>query len=45
MQTHNAGDVRLPDLKFSSCRWPLGGPFEKAEFFCGEPAASAAGAQ
>src|SRR3954462_6225573 len=37
MQTHSIGQVRLPDLKFSSCRWPLGGTFEKAKFFCGEP--------
>jgi hypothetical protein len=38
MQTHSIGQVRLPDLTFRICRSPLGGTFEKAQFFCGEPA-------
>ena len=29
--------VRLWDLGPNSCRWPLGGPLEHAEFFCGAP--------
>ncbi len=29
--------VRLWDLRTNSCRWPLGGMWEHAEFFCGEP--------
>ena len=29
--------VRLWDLRPTSCRWPLGRPWDHAEFFCGEP--------
>jgi hypothetical protein len=38
MQAQNAGQARLWDLEFNSCRWPIGQPWERAEFFCGEPA-------
>jgi hypothetical protein len=30
--------VRLLDLTPGRCRWPIGGPLERAEFFCGQPA-------
>jgi hypothetical protein len=29
--------VWLSDLRSTSCRWPLGGPWDHVEFFCGEP--------
>jgi GcrA cell cycle regulator len=29
--------VRLWELKPNSCRWPSGGPRERAQFFCGKP--------
>ncbi len=35
MQTHQSG-LRLFDLRANTCRWPLGGTWEPAEFFCGE---------
>jgi hypothetical protein len=40
MQTEGASGVRLWDLRRTSCRWPLGGAWEHAEFFCGEPIVS-----
>jgi hypothetical protein len=36
MQTEGVSGVRLSDLRRMSCRWPLGGTWEHAEFFCGE---------
>ncbi len=27
---------RLWDLRINRCRWPMGGTWEQAEFFCGE---------
>ena len=38
MQTDESSGVRLWDLRMTSCRWPLGGTWAPAEFFCGEPA-------
>lgn len=39
MHTDGANNgVRLLDLRHSSCRWPLGGAWDHAEFFCGAPA-------
>jgi hypothetical protein len=35
-ETTSAG-VKLQDLKLESCRYPLGGPWDRVEFFCGEP--------
>jgi GcrA cell cycle regulator len=29
--------VRLQDLRAHACRWPIGEPWERAKFFCGEP--------
>ena len=37
MQDQKAQGVRLDDLRLTSCRFPLGGPFERVEFFCGKP--------
>jgi hypothetical protein len=30
--------MTLINLKPGSCRWPLGGPLDRVEFFCGKPA-------
>ena len=38
METDGAKQgIRLWDLRSTTCRWPLGGPWEHVEFFCGEP--------
>jgi hypothetical protein len=37
MQSDRTTGVRLDDLRFTSCRYPLGGPWERVEFFCGKP--------
>ena len=39
MQEENTQRVPLWELKPNTCRWPSGGPWERAKFFCGEPAA------
>ena len=33
---HEKEGVRLGDLRPNSCRWPLGGPTDQVEFFCGK---------
>jgi hypothetical protein len=38
MQDEQVEGVRLDDLRLTSCRFPLGGPFDRVEFFCGKPA-------
>ena len=38
MHDDSATGTRLFDLRVSSCRWPLGGPWDQTEYFCGEPA-------
>lgn len=30
--------VTFLELRHRDCRWPMGGPREPAELFCGEPA-------
>ena len=38
METDRKEGVRLWELPRNSCHWPLGGPLEVVEFFCGAPA-------
>ena len=37
MTTDRANGLRLWELRPNGCRWPLGGTWEHAEFFCGAP--------
>jgi hypothetical protein len=37
MQMESPTPVRLHDLGFGSCRWPVGSSPGPTEFFCGEP--------
>jgi len=37
MQIEKSDGVRLDELRLTSCRFPLGGPWDRVEFFCGEP--------
>jgi hypothetical protein len=39
MSAQPSQGVRLWDLKANSCRWALGGPWDRVEVFCGEPTA------
>jgi hypothetical protein len=40
MQIEAPTPVRLYDLSFSSCRWPVSPSWsDRTEFFCGEPTA------
>ena len=32
-----ARHLTLIELRYDSCRWPLGGMWDEPEFFCGEP--------
>ncbi len=34
---HSEPRVSIWDLRVGTCRWPLGGPWEPVEFFCGQP--------
>jgi hypothetical protein len=38
MQVESSAFVRLWDLRPNRCRWPLGGLWDRVEFFCGKPA-------
>jgi hypothetical protein len=37
MRVEKSDGVRLDELRLTSCRFPLGGPWDRVEFFCGEP--------
>jgi hypothetical protein len=37
MQCEALEGVRLDELRVTSCRFPLGGPFDRVELFCGKP--------
>lgn len=37
MQTESVKGVRFDDLRMGTCRFPLGSPVQRVEFFCGEP--------
>ena len=37
MRVRKSDGVRLDELRLTSCRFPLGGPWDRVEFFCGEP--------
>jgi hypothetical protein len=37
MQKSTHPGIAFAQLKMTSCRWALGGPWERAERFCGEP--------
>jgi len=38
MEAEREKGVRLWELPRNSCHWPLGGPLQVPEFFCGAPA-------